>query len=261
MKLFKKAIRSINKLKRKPLTLIDQDLLIEASTISNKINVWLGNEIHENISFGENCNTSTYLKKTSNKNASYPFDWIFSSPEIILHAIKDDFKSFLDKDQIFQVNKKKAGHRFYHSRMFNHRSPLTSDEDYNYYVRAVNRLRLVLENQEHSVFVITVINEPEKRLDWSNGFDMEIEKPIHQSLESFNPLVSYVKKTNPNSKFLFLSQITENKPSINLSYMDDTMLWVDFTSQGSCSGTKYRDRIDDTIAKIIFQGLNNRPIK
>lgn len=247
MKFFKKAIHSINKLKKKPLLKAEQDLLVEASNISNKINTWLGSEIHENISFGENCNTSSYLKKTSNKNASYPFDWIFSSPEIILHAIKDGFKLFLDKDQIFQINKKRAGHRFYHSRMFNHRSPLKSDANYNYYVRAINRLKLVLENQKHSVFVVTVINET--------------EKPISQLLENFTPLISYIKKINPNSKFLFLSQITKNKPSIDLSYLDDTMLWVDFTSQGSNSGTKYRDRIDDTVAKIIFQGLNNKPIE
>ncbi|MFI1743790.1 DUF1796 family putative cysteine peptidase [Thalassobellus sediminis] len=261
MKIFKKVVNSKNKLKRKPLSNTEQDLIVKANTISNKINVWLGNKIHENISFGENCTTSTYLKKTSNKNASYPFDWIFSSPEIILHALKDDFKLFLDKDQIFQVTQNKAGHQFYHSKMFNHRSPLKSDEDYNYYERAVNRLKLVLETQKHSVFVITIIKEPEKRLDWSNGFDKKIDQPVNQSLESFKPLVSYIKQVNPNSKFLFLSQVSEGKPYINLDYIDDTVIWVDFISQGACSGTKYRDIVDDTIAKIIFQGLYNKPLK
>lgn len=109
MGLIRKTKKKIAKLKdKKALTSKQQVTLIEASKISSKINSWLGNTGYECISLGENCNSSWYIKETDNKKASYPFDWIFSSPEIIIHAVKDDFKSFLNKAQIFPVGKKKS---------------------------------------------------------------------------------------------------------------------------------------------------------
>ncbi|MGY8919800.1 MAG: DUF1796 family putative cysteine peptidase [Flavobacteriales bacterium] len=273
MRFIRKTIRVINKFRRKSLLVSDQNLIVDAASISNKISVWLGSQIHEKISFGEYCITSSYLKKTNNKTNTYPYDWIFSSPEIVLHSIKNDFDSFLDKDQIYQLDKKRAGHSLYHSRMFNHKSPLKSEMNYDYYVRAVNRLKDVLKNQTNCVFVITVINESENKLNWTNGFDKKIKQPINQSLETFKPLVSYIKEVNPNSKFLFISQYTHkhqlslkttsvnnfNKnPYINLSYMNESIAWIDFMSIGSISGTKYRNKIDDMVARIVYQGLNNK---
>lgn len=79
--------------------------LLKATEISNTISVWLSDNYYEKVSIGENCNSAWYLKETGNKNASYPYDWIFSSGEIVTHTIKDDFKSFLNKELIFHIKK------------------------------------------------------------------------------------------------------------------------------------------------------------
>ena len=259
MGLIGKINRSISKLKgKKALSTNQQHTLIEATKISNTISAWLRESPYEIVSFGENCNSSWYIKESGNKKASYPFDWIFSSPEIILHALKDEFKTFLDRDNIFPVGKKRAGHYIYHSRMFNHRNPLENEVHYEYYKRAAIRLKNLLKDQKNIVFIITVINEPEKRKDWSQGFDKDMKLPKNQSLDSFKMLIDYVNQINTNSKFVFINQFTEDKLSVNLAFKDDDVIWVDFTSAGANSGVKYANKIDDTVAKIIYSGLNNR---
>lgn len=87
------------------------------------------------ISLGQNCSTAWYLKQVGCKNASYPFDWIFSSSLIIEDCLESKFSHFLDRQQIEQHSEHCAGHRRYHNRMFNHSSPVWSDERYSYYRR------------------------------------------------------------------------------------------------------------------------------
>ena len=39
---------------------------------------------------------------------SCPFDWIFSSPDMVTHCLADDFSAFLDVDQYFPAASNKA---------------------------------------------------------------------------------------------------------------------------------------------------------
>ena len=51
----------------------------------------------EFISIGPYCCTADLLKAHRLRRTAYPFDYIFSSLEIVKHAIKDNFNIFLDK--------------------------------------------------------------------------------------------------------------------------------------------------------------------
>ena len=55
----------------------------------------------EFISIGPYCDATGMLKKHNLRLSSYPFDYIFSSLELIKHAIEDKFHIFLDK--CFQI--------------------------------------------------------------------------------------------------------------------------------------------------------------
>src|ERR1700709_738096 len=46
------------------------------------------------IGLGTLCLTSQTLKQMGFKKSSMPFDWIFSSPEMVEHAIANDFREF-----------------------------------------------------------------------------------------------------------------------------------------------------------------------
>ena len=50
------------------------------------------------VSLGERCYTSSLLKRNKLKKESYPFDWIFSNLDMILHCIFDNFETFLNKN-------------------------------------------------------------------------------------------------------------------------------------------------------------------
>ncbi len=234
------------------------NVIVEAAKISNIIYNWQLDEYVEKISIGQNCNSSHYLKQTNNKNHSYPFDWIFSSAEIVLHAIEDNFNTFLDKKMIYSITNDVGGHLFYHSKMFNHKNPLSSDENYEYYKRCADRFETVVKTGKPIIFVCTVVNEPDKRPGWSNGFDRQIRKPENQSIKSFLDLIDVLRKINPSSKFLFINQLTESKLKIEYQFFAKDILWIDFVSQGKNTGVKYLNLIDDTIIKIIYNGLNDK---
>ena len=102
--------------------------IINASRINLEIKKWLKGHDREKKSLSQNCNVAFYLKETNCKNASYPFDWIFPSGKIVLHAIKDDFNIFIDDNLIINVSDNRAGHEFYHSYLFNHKKSLKKDD-------------------------------------------------------------------------------------------------------------------------------------
>jgi hypothetical protein len=234
----------------------NKDVLEKSIAIKEEIAKWLADAQYEKVSLGENCNSAWYLKESGNKKASYPFDWIFSSPAIVEHAVKDDFVSFLDKEFIFQVSENKAGHTLYHSSLFNHKNPLKSDVEYSYYQRSVDRfLKLVKNKDAHILFVFTVIQEYDKRPDWKNGFDRSFKMPIEQDLGYFKNTIRLIKEINSKSKFIFINQFTESTLALDLKDIQKDCLWLDFHSQGRNTGVKYLDDLDDRIMKNIYQGL------
>ncbi|WP_317453914.1 DUF1796 family putative cysteine peptidase [Klebsiella quasipneumoniae] len=51
------------------------------------------------VSLGSHCLTSWTLKKFNLKKISLPFDWIFSCPAMVIDCLRDDFQTFLDKNE------------------------------------------------------------------------------------------------------------------------------------------------------------------
>jgi hypothetical protein len=120
-------------------------------------------------SLGNFCQSSQILKETGLKKESYPFDWIFSSPANIINILEDDFTQFLNKElyekmysikfgKYKTIDYKKCGHKIYHNKMFFHHNPKNNDNDYNYFIRCVDRFRKLLKKELNKLFVITFTN-------------------------------------------------------------------------------------------------------
>ena len=139
---------------------------MKAISIQNEISEWKGKQENKLVSLGQNCNSSC-MKETGNKEASYPFDWIFHPKKIVVDAINDRFESFIDKKNIISLGEK-AGNKSPNS-LFNHRNPINSDEDYSYYKRTIERFLDLIDGEDSIVFVITVVNEFKKRKGWHDG--------------------------------------------------------------------------------------------
>ncbi|QJU41325.1 DUF1796 family putative cysteine peptidase [Serratia marcescens] len=125
-----------------------------------------GKEIEHIISLGNHCLTATILKKYGLKKHSYPFDWIFSSPEMVINCIEDDFSTLLKKEyhtSITNHRKNKdfepgASHSLYEAKynlneLFTHRD-ITTNDDYNYFKRAAERFDSVLKSKGAKIFVM-----------------------------------------------------------------------------------------------------------
>lgn len=134
-------------------------------------------EIKHVCSLGTLCHSSQILKDNGLKKFSYPFDWIFSNCDNIIHCLEDDFHIFLDKSYYVNRGAKKCDHTYYSINMFNHHNPLTNENDYNYYIRCVNRFKQLLQYEEHKLFLIIFPNmdnveenDKNKVIDFNNKF-------------------------------------------------------------------------------------------
>lgn len=118
------------------------------------------------VGLGTLCLTSQFLKQLGLKEASMPFDWIFSSPEMIHHAIRDDFKEFLDLGNVEEIpldrrphpELHRANHTFYRDHfgvhfIYNHHEPSLNDADHDYFVRCVERFRALLRSSDDVIFL------------------------------------------------------------------------------------------------------------
>jgi hypothetical protein len=253
-----------NKLKNKNEISIDsKDIKLayaKAFKVSSQINRWIFKGDFTCISLGENCNSSWYLKETGNKNSSFPFDWLFTSPDIIYDILENDFETFLDLNLVYKKRDgKSGGHKKYHDSLFNHKNPLLP-ENFQYYQRCTFRFREVMLEKQNVVFLINVINEPEKRVGWYLGFNSVFEAPTNQSLTDFDRLYELIKSKNPNSKFLFIEQKTETDFGLKISHKSVDQFWINFNSFDKNNGVKYINDVDDFIAKIVYSGLNNEII-
>lgn len=116
-------------------------------------------EINYVCSLGPRCHSTEILKRNNLKKVSFPFDWLFSSTDNVLHCIEDDFKIFLDRSYYIDISEKQCGHSYYHPQMFYHHNPLCNEDDYNYYLRCVDRFKKLLSYEERKLFVMIFINK------------------------------------------------------------------------------------------------------
>lgn len=112
------------------------------------------------ISLGSHCYTSALIKALGLKRQSFPFDWLFSSPELVLDCLRDRFERFLDPvhhrtspiEDRAEPHINLADHGYYADTLgvryvFNHRDP-NVEEHAAYYRRAVDRFLAVLASDD-----------------------------------------------------------------------------------------------------------------
>ncbi len=231
-------------------------ILTQVNHISEEIMQWSGAEERTAISLGQNCNASWYLKDAGLKKASYPFDWIFTTPEIISHILEDDFKTLLDKELLFPLGID-AGHKFYHASLFGHRNPASSEADYQFMERCIARWKELMHAQQPVVFLTVVLNEPEKRKRFKRGFTGQFNMPIDQKLEDFEPEMQLIKSINPNCKFLFIEQYTEGDFKLEVLHQSEDSLWLTYACKGTNTGVKYLNNFEDGVMKTLLTGLSS----
>ena len=192
-------------------------------------------EIRFACSLGPQCHSSAILKRLDIKKESYPFDWIFSNIKNLEHAIKDDFKIFLDAQYYTNQDtlSKTQCHSYYFENgasMFNHHNPINK-KDYDYLVRCVNRFNTLLTEKEHKLFIFTYIN-----------LEIVSFTIIQKKIEEFK---KFLDSITINYTVLVILHYVSDKQSHQFNICDN----IDFlllSTKTKSNGTQFID-LDDNI--------------
>ena len=198
------------------------------------------NIINYVIPLGSQCFSSFFLKKNDLKKTSYPFDWIFSSPKVIMDILDDKFKNFLNKNYyvIKDIHSTNNKHLLYlpNLMMFNHRNPY-KEEDYLYYKRCVNRFYKVLDKKEKKLFILT-----------------SLKNEINNELENICLLNNKLSYLTSNYILIAIFQICTGTQSKDI-YEHENMIIIQITTISESDGVVFLDELDNIYYKNIIDSL------
>ena len=199
-------------------------------------------EINYACSLGSLCHSSQLLKRNKYKLCSYPFDWILSSCNNIIHCIEDDFKIFLDKSYYINISEKKCGHSYYNKQMFNHHNPLHNENDYNYYLRCVDRFKNLLQKQEHKLFTMIFVNKD------------SINDTIKNNIIDFNNKFS---KYTSNYTLLVIFHIPNKPQNHHIFTYNDNIHFLELHTLSMSNGTEFHNNNDNIYLDNIINSKYN----
>lgn len=183
-------------------------------------------EINYICSLGSLCHTVSWMKQMKLKKCSYPFDWIFSDPEMIIDCLNDDFEKFLDRSlHIASSDKDKSGHKIYGKYIFKHHCIL-EEEHYQYFVRCVNRFRELIKRNENKLFIISFINRKQ-------DIGQELQKKL-------NDLHKNLEKITNNFDLLVVWHTigTELKSNMTRDKKFKNLIYINITTQTESDGVQ-----------------------
>lgn len=187
-------------------------------------------EIKYTCSLGSLCHSSQILKNNKLKKCSYPFDWIFSNYNNIIHCIEDDFNIFLDKSYYISISNKKCGHSYYNKNMFNHYNPLNNKNDYNYYIRCCNKFKQLLKCEEYKLFIMIFVN-----MD-------NVEENLKNNIINFNNKFS---KYTQNYKLLTIFHIKNKKKNHHIFSYYDNIDFLELHTISNSNGISFNNNNDN----------------
>lgn len=173
--------------------------------------------INHVCALGPRCISSFFLKRTGLKNESYPFDWIYSSVDVIKDCISNDFKVFLDKKYYKEIDETKCGHLIYGDEEFDnlgfwaHHNLLRNEHEYQYYIRCISRFKKLLKSPKHKLFILIFIND--KFNDIINNKVIDFNKFLANYTSNYTLLVVIHHPNKDKNNYTF---VTEN----NIDYIN-----------------------------------------
>ena len=206
-------------------------------------------EINYTCSLGCMCHSSQILKRNNLKLCSYPFDWIFSNCDNIIHCIEDNFNIFLDKSYYQDIHSKwnnnQCGHKYYNVNMFNHHDP-RNEKDYNYYVRCVDRFKNLLQKQQHKLFIMIFVN--------MNNIDEYIKNKIIDFNNKFSKYTS-------NYTLLVIFHIPNKQQNHNIFTYNDNINFLELHTLSVSKGVEFSNNNDNIYLDNIINSKYNFNLK
>ena len=201
------------------------------------------------VSLGTHCLAGFFIKHYGLKRYSLPFDWLFSSPDAVLHCLDDNFATFLDRSHYISITERRASkepgaeHRFYNQKydvgdMFAHRDPLVPG-DYRYVRDTVARFNTLIGSTDGKLFVMIV-------------------RPQHDAVRTFPKLSDKIRSITVNSAFICvqLREPTHQAGCRSMHLLQSTgdHSLYEFQPSSSELGLGFDELLDDmSIMRLVWQ--------
>lgn len=171
-------------------------------------------------SLGFVCFSSELLQRNKLKTKSYPFDWVFSYPALIIDCIENNFENFMnpknltrDKDSTTNTN------TFYfkdHITMFHHQNPLEENKC-SYFQRCIDRFYELLKSRKRKLFVVTIL---EKSVYPTNNPE-DFHSVVHLTENDIMDFNNQIKKYTENYTLLCIFQSVTGSQNHTFNYTDN----------------------------------------
>ena len=199
-------------------------------------------------SLGEMCHSAMLLKNNGLKDASYPFDWIFSNVKMVKHCIEDDFKTYLDKSyySTSSIRGDVCEHSLYGewvkveaNIIFNHHDPSVNEEHYSYYQRCVKRFKDLLTSSEEKTFLLFYRNK---------------SKDYKDCLAEASSLCNFLSNHTTNFNFLCIYHNPTGK-QVHKILKSKNLKFVHLQTKSVTTGTEFIDESDNVYLNNILNEI------
>ncbi len=197
-----------------------------------------GRPVAHLASLGSFCLPGNIMRTHGLRRYSLPFDWIFSSPQMLIDCLTDDFSAFLDRRYYRSITEGRwnpgAEHQLYLEKygiaaVFAHRDP-TREEDYLYFTRCVRRFRELLRSRDPKLFLI-------------------MGRPNHDLANLFPRVLEQISRITTSFALLGVDVLDPTRDGqcalSKLAQLEAHSLYQYLPSSYDAEGAYFPDRIDD----------------
>lgn len=206
-----------------------------------------GGPVAHLASLGSFCLPGNIMQSHGLRRYSLPFDWIFSSPRMLIDCLDDDFSAFLDRRYYRSITESRgkpaAEHELYLEKygipaVFAHRDP-TVEEDYLYLTRCVTRFRRLLRSRDPKLFLI-------------------MGRPNHDLPNEFPQVLDLLSRTTTSFVLLgidVLDPTSNGQCAVSqLARIGAHSLYRYLPSSYDAVGAYFPDRIDDwNVLRLVYR--------
>jgi Putative papain-like cysteine peptidase (DUF1796) len=215
------------------------------------------------FSVGHRCTSTSLIKEMKQKFETYPFDWVVSKLDVLVHCIETEFEEYLrvenyvdQKSETFNLCDDVKTHVCYENILYNkyyeeeylpdkpenkigtygmklamtHHDIRTS-KDYQYFQRCIQRFKkiLSLSQQKFYLYVHPIMGV--------NDYDMQVTNG--SLLNYFNAFTEYLKTKTANSFGIYFVVVKNEskKGSVEVLFeTDDLIIYAMHTNQNLVDG-------------------------
>mmetsp|Transcript_32415 Transcript_32415/g.96563 ORF Transcript_32415/g.96563 Transcript_32415/m.96563 type:complete len:452 (-) Transcript_32415:119-1474(-) len=218
------------------------------------------------LSFGSRCLVARVLQEAGVRKYAGPFDWIYSTVEMVRHCLQDRFEVFLAPEQL-----QRAGHAWGHQTygpmirrgvVFPHHEPL--ERDRSHFVRSAERLRHVLASPERKLLVLAHVVRSRKELRLLPRSLLELRSLFDdlrtQGVSNFE--LAAVHVVEGRSKWRCGPSGTSEVPKVravhDTGHGCERLVLHELQCVGGCTGLRFKSALDEEALRSIILDRRHR---